>query len=233
MPAKTCACGSPMTGDVRCRACDLALRRAACTFHCAFCGASFVRPSKGRDSRTYCSRACSDAKRRAVSIERAQAVTGLREARKARPCAGCGVAMGEALGHRCASCRLAHAREQSIAHYYAKVRAVFVRQCSECGISFEPPPGVPGLHRVCSDRCREVNIKRHKRVHRAARKARMRGAQVEAVNPISVFIAARWRCALCGVSTPKTLRGTYDDRAPELDHIIPIACGGEHTYANV
>ena len=26
----------------------------------------------------------------------------------------------------------------------------------------------------------------------------------------------------CGVDTPKTLRGTIEDNAPEVDHIIPL-----------
>jgi 5-methylcytosine-specific restriction endonuclease McrA len=29
------------------------------------------------------------------------------------------------------------------------------------------------------------------------------------------------------------LRGTHADRAPELDHILPLAAGGDHTFDNV
>lgn len=52
------------------------------------------------------------------------------------------------------------------------------------------------------------------------------------VDPIKVFERDGWRCHLCKIRTPKRLRGTTDDRAPELDHIIPIAAGGKHTYEN-
>lgn len=68
--------------------------------------------------------------------------------------------------------------------------------------------------------------------HRKARKAKRRTATVEAVNPLRVLERDGWRCQLCGVATPKRLRGTYDDRAPEVDHIIPLSQGGEHSYRN-
>ena len=42
-----------------------------------------------------------------------------------------------------------------------------------------------------------------------------------------------WRCQVCGVSTPKSLRGKLVDRSPELDHRVPLAMGGSHTWDNV
>jgi predicted nucleic acid-binding Zn ribbon protein len=67
---------------------------------------------------------------------------------------------------------------------------------------------------------------------RKANKMRKRGATVEMVNDLIVLARDGWRCHLCGVKTPSRLRGTYDDRAPEVDHIVPIAAGGEHSYRN-
>ena len=55
---------------------------------------------------------------------------------------------------------------------------------------------------------------------------------VETVDPLGVFERDGWRCQLCGARTPKERRGTYHDRAPELDHILPLSKGGEHSYAN-
>lgn len=37
----------------------------------------------------------------------------------------------------------------------------------------------------------------------------------------------------CGKPTPLKLRGTCKPRAPEIDHRVPIAMGGAHTYDNV
>lgn len=67
----------------------------------------------------------------------------------------------------------------------------------------------------------------------AQRWARKAGVIREPIDPIAVFNDANWRCGVCGGHTPKTLRGSYDPRAPELDHIVPLAAGGSHTLDNV
>lgn len=55
---------------------------------------------------------------------------------------------------------------------------------------------------------------------------------VENVNPIKVFERDKWKCQICGVKTPRRLRGKYDDNAPELDHIMPLSLGGARSYMN-
>lgn len=60
----------------------------------------------------------------------------------------------------------------------------------------------------------------------------MRTQAVENVNPIKVFERDKWKCQICGVKTPRKLRGTLDDRAPELDHVMPLSLGGAHSYMN-
>jgi len=52
-------------------------------------------------------------------------------------------------------------------------------------------------------------------------------------NVIKILERDGWRCKLCGVRTPRSKRGTYADDAPEIDHIIPIAEGGDHAEYNV
>lgn len=107
--------------------------------------------------------------------------------------------------------------------------------CSECNQMFKPAR----LGTImCSDTCRKRKARRaaiasgQRAANRKARKVRKRGVTVEAVNPLRVLERDRWTCQLCGVSAPKRLRGSYDDRAPEVDHIIPLARGGEHSYRN-
>ncbi len=55
---------------------------------------------------------------------------------------------------------------------------------------------------------------------------------VETFDPILALDRDGWRCQICGVKTPKKLRGTFKPNAPELDHIIPLAQGGAHSPAN-
>lgn len=61
----------------------------------------------------------------------------------------------------------------------------------------------------------------------------MRGVKCEHVDPFRVFIRDGWRCQLCGKKLKKENRGSIKEVAPELDHIVPISRGGEHSYRNV
>lgn len=87
----------------------------------------------------------------------------------------------------------------------------------------------------CSEKCyRSSPVQRtSRRIHRAMRKAKQRAVTVERVDPLRVLERDRWRCQLCGIKTPRTKRGTLAANAPEVDHIVPLALGGEHSYRNV
>ena len=105
-------------------------------------------------------------------------------------------------------------------------------RCIICGTEF-PPPGTVGRRSVtCSDACDERHQAARSGAKTARRRSKLRSVRAEAVDPIRVFERDGWRCCDCGSRTPSRLRGTYDPRAPELDHIIPLAGGGEHTYRN-
>ena len=102
------------------------------------------------------------------------------------------------------------------------------RQCKECQCVFER-----GLFdkriAFCSDACRRKNLRRRSE---QVRRARMRGVACENVEALVVFARDGWHCQLCGISTPKRLHGSVNPRAPELDHIVPLSAGGEHSYRN-
>lgn len=116
-------------------------------------------------------------------------------------------------------------------------------QCSMCGVGYVRSKA---YQRRCSDECEAaydaaVKVARQearkrspsRRKNKALRRALERGARTtQAVDPFVVFDRDGWRCQCCGVRTPKTKRGTYDSRAPELDHIIPVSKGGAHSYRN-
>lgn len=109
--------------------------------------------------------------------------------------------------------------------------------CRECGITYCAMPG-EYARSTCSDECRDAVIRRGRAAVRRAAKARRRakvrsGERGQLVDPFRVFAECKWRCALCGCKTPQAKRGTYDDDAPELDHIVPLADGGRHVRANL
>ncbi|MDC4550022.1 HNH endonuclease [Acinetobacter baumannii] len=78
------------------------------------------------------------------------------------------------------------------------------------------------------------SYKNAKKANRVKRKAIQRGATIaEPINPLLILARDKWKCYLCGVKTPKELRGSYFDNAPELDHVIPLSKGGLHVESNL
>lgn len=62
------------------------------------------------------------------------------------------------------------------------------------------------------------------RARKAKRRARARGAHVEHVNRLVVLERGDGVCGICG--------GDVDPLRFDVDHIVPLARGGEHSYAN-
>jgi 5-methylcytosine-specific restriction endonuclease McrA len=113
-----------------------------------------------------------------------------------------------------------------------KDRAAYVSrkfQCKCCGAPVETNYG-DKQRSYCSLACMS---RLTRRVQKKARDAKIRGAsRVDRIDPTRVFERDGWRCGICGKLTLKSKRGTAHPRAPELDHIVTLADGGEHTYAN-
>ena len=103
-------------------------------------------------------------------------------------------------------------------------------ECAACKAVFCPLYGAS--HATTCQPCAIERARAYRRAHKLKRTLRLRCAVRETVDPIKVFARDGWKCALCGVDTPAALRGSYDDCAPELDHIVPVSLGGPHTYAN-
>lgn len=104
--------------------------------------------------------------------------------------------------------------------------ARYAKPCHACGAIIE------GRWATLCSPCRLERAAAGKRAARARGKAMLRAATVETFDPVEVLTRDAWRCHICGAKTPKRLRGSFDDRAPELDHIIPLAAGGEHSRRN-
>lgn len=141
-------------------------------------------------------------------------------------CAHCGVAFGGKRRRTYCSSTCEHAAWYEV-HKVSTAPAT--RKCASCCKIFAAQPHKTRPTDFCSAPCRQAA----KRAQKERRNAKLRGATVETVHPLRVFERDGWRCQLCGVKTPKTKRGTYSDDAPELDHIEPLARGGEHSYRNV
>jgi len=198
---------------------------------CRKCGAQYY--PKRADRTTYCSRACYFANKTA-SAQTARAVGQIRDrvvhSVRRHKCVVCGARFTprHATAERCSdACRMQGARDRARrANEAASSKAKC--QCAECGASFRPAYG-DKRRTYCSDLCSRRALRRSAK---QLRRARMRGANAEAVKALTVFDRDAYRCGICGSMTLRAKRGTCHPRAPELDHILPLALGGEHTYQN-
>ena len=122
---------------------------------------------------------------------------------------------------------------------------MFMASCRKCG-GLMVVRRTAGGHRHVCEPCRTEGkralSRAYKRKLRAAglalnthrKRARKNGCEFDpTVSAIKVFERDGWRCKLCGVKTPKRLRGSGEWDAPELDHVVPLSLGGGHVWGNV
>jgi len=126
------------------------------------------------------------------------------------------------------------------------------RACAWCGSDFTPSR-VDNTY--CSDRCkRKVYKARHpesvaaeqrryrerygnpeygeaRRSADARRRARKRGARVETFHRADLAARDGWRCGLCSKPIDPDLAWPHP-KSPSVDHVVPLAMGGEHSLAN-
>ena len=104
--------------------------------------------------------------------------------------------------------------------------------CAVCKSTYCRMYGVKAVGKTCSEECSRILFLRGKVRKEKVRKHRKRGVHCESVDPFKVFERDGYMCQACGTNTPIGKRGSIDADAPELDHIVPLAKGGQHTYSN-
>jgi len=195
-------------------------------YECWWCGSLFE--PKRSDRTKACSRECGFKVKDFLRSARTTSLIVSVTVRRAR-CDECDKPFTSHRGAKVCSeaCRSAYKKRWHFERNKAK-HDIAPRECKECGEAFVPEYGSK-LRVYCSTVCRRRHLGR---IAGRKEKERLRDAWVEAVNPFEVFERDGWRCQHCKRKTPRKLRGSYDDRAPELDHIVPLAQGGEHSYLN-
>lgn len=210
--------------------------RPTITLVCQHCQQTVTRTAVRYDHGKYCSRPCAYAGRAvtmAADAVKAKALRleGVRERRAIREAAQ-------------ALVREAKAKDKAL---LKALKAVQGRKayCSICRTernrNEDPLYAAPVCSYACADtyhaRCTEVRrLSPSRKANKVADKARRRMAEqqsVDLISPIAVFERDGWRCYICGVATPRQLRGSNDPYAPELEHVVSLTDGGTHTWANV
>lgn len=191
--------------------------------NCLCCKKEVKRTRRGsNDSRQYCSKQCACIHRVAITKE-IHALRRIAENNKPKPVVNTFV-----LNEIRAIKRIARAARVS-------------KSCKHCGeIVYSKyvlvhPTCRKEYSKIKKEQYRQTDsYKQNKKAAKSKRKALERGASVaEPINPDFILERDKYRCYICGIKTPKKLRGTYEDNAPEVDHIIPLSKGGLHVESNL
>lgn len=211
---------------------------------CPQCGATYIRRHANR---TYCSQQCSS---RAYHERRKAEGRSLNRTMHERICVQCGKTWSTVkrtatlCSQGCiAAARFGPEREPSGPAMTERMRRARRRQrsaargtsgkgtvwtegpCRRCGTRFLSKTSALTTAAYCSSRCRHGDIGDRRR-------ARLKCNPVQVVRRSKIFDRDGYRCHICGKKTDRTKRAPHP-RAPTLDHLIPIALGGEHAPANV
>jgi 5-methylcytosine-specific restriction endonuclease McrA len=214
-----CTYGSPLTRDQYRNAVQANAKQA---FTCLHCGVASKRGmSSTSTQKGYCNKYCSMSCRVARCDLICREVEFLRKLADRRQ---------PGIGQQTRAIRDVARAIASLAR--KKHRALM--PCLICGKAVGYMAGRPSIY--CSKSCTKKtdSYKARQRAAKSRRNAVERGCkEARSIDPIKVLERDGWRCQICGVSTPQTLRGTYNKRAPELDHVVPISKGGLHTWTNL
>lgn len=113
-------------------------------------------------------------------------------------------------------------------------KAKDLRQCDLCLRMFLADKRRSRYCEDCSDQADRLWRERNRDalwVIAARRRARERAAHVEDVDRVVVFERDGWTCGICGDAIDAALPFP-DPGCATVDHIVPLAKGGEHSYAN-
>lgn len=192
---------------------------------CHNCGAEFMgekrKPRPGSHEHQYCTHEC-------YSRHRRFAFRKVFSSRLHwRKCVDCGNSFVSRNGRQaCDGCRSRPHNPRFVAGC-----------CHECGNQFIGKWHPAWPCRYCSDECETKASRRNNRrngsrgdLHR--KRARRFGVAYEWVNRKKVFERDGYMCGICGERTDPDLE-PCSPRYPTLDHVLPMALGGGHTYSNV
>ncbi len=110
-------------------------------------------------------------------------------------------------------------------HYQAD-HAEVTRVCPQCGEKFTQAH----IRKFCSDVCATRYHRQADRDRRAA--SRKTTAPGQLIYRRRIFERDGWRCGICGEQVDPSLPA-IDDFGATLDHIVPLARGGQHVDSNV
>lgn len=190
------------------RACGVALRRTMrVSATCRQCGGIFETSLAGSIPLT-CGPECPAAIPKDATV----------------PCGVCGISFSSPSGAMlCSAACRAERKRQSDRAYNQRRRRRW--NCPGCGLC------LTGQRQKC-DACRDTAERERKRRGKRKRRALKRGVTHEPYTLTEIATRDRYRCGLCRKRVAMK-QVVPHPKAPTIDHILPIAAGGDDTRANV
>lgn len=227
--SRECAvCGSGFHPNYReqvncSRQCGAAARRAKRrpverprrTWTCEVCGVAYRRSYSGQRT---CGRVCGAALK---ARNRSQVV---RPEPPPKICAQCGSPFTGSRHRYCsAECSARAARVQDLRRYGKTPDDA--DRCESCGVA------VPFKRKRCDD-CKLATVRAWRKRRKRKVKARLRGVAHEPYTLAEIAIRDRGVCQLCRKRVAMS-QVVPHPKAPTIDHVLPIAAGGQDVRANV
>lgn len=207
---------------------------------CKGCGVEFS--PKKYDRSDFHSRECAFEYRNKLKVERAERLEQERRS-SLPPCEICGQPVSRKGAKTCGKEECKKERDRRTSRESNAARKVLKpRKCKCCGKVFTPKYGDFRKSLCGSEECKKKNSRIHKAKVGKTFGARARlvlqklyGNQwrehYESINRRKVLERDGWRCQLCGCKLKDTK--TWHERQATVDHIVPLARGGDHKYTNV
>lgn len=200
---------------------------------CPTCEAEFTPKPNHHPVPRYCQRACKErasARRRRTPVVAANRAA--REAAKAqrppaqpRVCPECGAELAEPRVRLCSdACRRAR-KERYDREYNRTHRPGTPQGCGRCGV---PLP----VGRKSCDPCLHLIKRARKRQGKRRRRAMKLGVPSEPYTLAEIAARDRFTCQLCHKRVAMT-KAVPHAKAATIDHVVPLADGGDDTRANV
>lgn len=110
--------------------------------------------------------------------------------------------------------------------------------CEICGEEFHPRITQPDQRTCGREKCQQrldtVNktVTGKRRDVNARRRAIIAGTNADSIDVMAVFERDAWICQICGHAVDSLLPHPHPF-SKSLDHIVPLAAGGGHTWGNV
>lgn len=203
--------------------CRASSKRFKQQYQCEYCKNPFWRRKRGNDSMRYCSRDCAFDWLKAHAAGRIVVLS--------KPCEDClaPITPQHMRTRRCDECK-ALVERRAYKRQLAKSREEYtphpqhIALCEECGNQFL----TARRQSYCNSSCA---IRAHKRKWRHVRRTLHKNG--DNITLHRLIQRDNGICQLCFLPVDRAANLSKDHAAPTIDHVTPVALGGQHTWDNV